>query len=489
MATPPGSSFDEPAHYIKAIGVGRGDLRGQPPAPTRADLRRLFQRSAGNDPNLARLAGLLRRTPVGHSRSFHVPQRLLRGGFGCTYGRSGASARCLDEHRPAVRRRIVGTYVGTYQPYLYIPAGLAMRAARSPDAAFRLGRAATLLVSLGLLVTAVWLLWSPAAPGLSLLGLVAAVTPMVLFVSSVLSPSGPEIAGAVCFSAALLRLARREARPRWSWAGLGASGAVLAAARSLGPAFVALIVVSVPFLIGGTRFRSRARDGGTKALAAAIAILASAAAGLVWEISYQPHPSLSATTTLDSLGPSVNHLPEVAKQAVGVFGALDAPMPGAGYVLWLLLIASLAAAAIAVGSPRERASVLALAAAAVGVTLVMSMVVYKEIGPFHGRYALPLLVFVPLYLGEILLRRRARLGRRLRRSLVVGVFSVATAVQVLGWWASARRFAVGDHGSWLFFGNADWSPPLGWWPWLLAVAAAAATYAAAGLLRDAPGPR
>ena len=148
--------------------------------------------------------------------------------------------------------------MGTYQPYLYIPAGLAIRVADSPYTA-GLGRAATLLVSLALLIAAVWLLWSPRAGSLSLVGLAVAVTPMVVFVASVLSPTGPEVAAAVCFSAGLLRLARDEPYPPWIWVPLAAAGAVLAAARSLGPAFVVLILVSVAALAGPRRLAGAVR--------------------------------------------------------------------------------------------------------------------------------------------------------------------------------------------------------------------------------------
>ena len=113
--------------------------------------------------------------------------------------------------------------------------------------------------------------------------------------------------------------------------------------------------------------------------------------------------------------------------------------------------------------------------------LVMS-VVYREIGPLHGRYALPLLVLVPLWAGEVVLRRRARLSARLVLVLSGGTFAAAAAVQLLAWLASSRRFAVGQDGGWLFFRDAEWAPPLGWWPWLLMAAAAAGCYLAAGAL-------
>lgn len=431
MATPPGSAFDEPAHYTKAIGVGRGEFRGQAPTARPEDVRKLID-SATKNPELLAALGNAVTSPAGRwqtrtTRRFNVPPALFSGNLGCTYGRRAESAACVARPEPPARLTgPVGSYVGTYQPYLYLPAGLAIRVANSPYTAVRLGRAATLLVGLALLIAAVWLLWSPRAGSLSLMGFAVAVTPMVIFVASVLSPTGPEVAAAVCFSAGLLRLGRDERVPGWIWVALAASGAVLAAARSLGPAFLVLMLVSVA-----------------------------------------------------ALGPSWDHLGEIAREAVGVFGALDAPMPGAGEWLWYALLAALGATALLVGRGRERLSVPALLVAALAVALGMS-VVYREIGPLHGRYVLPFLVLVPLWYGEVVLRGRDRLPAGLARALPILIFGVAAGVQVLGWWSSSRRFAVGDDGPWLFLGDAQWSPPAGWWPWVLLVALAAAAYVATG---------
>jgi hypothetical protein len=162
-------------------------------------------------------------------------------------------------------------------------------------------------------------------------------------------------------------------------------------------------------------------------------------------------------------------------------------MPAWGYWLWAALVVALVAAALAAGDRRDRISIAALAGAAVVVTMVMSLV-YREIRPLHGRYALPFLVFVPLWPAEVLVRRRDRLAPGVLRALVPAVLAGAAVVQLLGWWTDARRFAVGDGGSWLFFHGPAWSPPPGWWPWLLLAVAGSALYVvvAASALRTAP---
>ncbi len=483
MATPPGSSFDERAHYVKAIGVGHGQLLGKPLSLNPEDVAKLLGSGARGDPNIRKFLAPSRATrwQAKTSREFTVRPVLIDLGFGCTIGKSQESAACLDEPRPANQRGVIGSYVGTYQPYVYVPAGLAIRTADAAGTAVRAGRAANLVVAVGLLIAAVWVLWSPTAPGASLLGTVVAITPMVVFVSSVLSPSGPEIASAVCFSAGLLRLARDRPVPRGVWTALAVSGAVLASARALGPAFVALLVVTVALLAGpGVLVRASQAAGG-RAIAAGIVVIAAAAASLIWEFTVQPRPSPSGTTIIEALGPSIDRLPHLGRDVVGTFGALDAPMPRAGHVAWLVLLGFLAGAVLIVGNGRERLSMLGLMVAAVGVTLVMS-VVYREIGPLHGRYVLPFLVLVPLWAGEVVLRRRRHLPAPLMSGLALGTFVAAGAVHMLGWWSSARRFAVGGDGVWFFPDVAAWSPPLGWWTWSLVMAAAVIAYALAGLL-------
>ncbi|MBN1530595.1 MAG: DUF2142 domain-containing protein [Thermoleophilaceae bacterium] len=481
MATPPGSAPDEGAHYVKALATGRGDLYGDPPVPTAGERKALFGIEGDDLATLAQAAESSsarwqRRT----TRQFDLPRSLAAPTFGCTFFDEDRTGACVDESPPLLRRKLV-TYTGTYQPYVYVLPGLAMRGAHSPQAALRLGRLAVLALSAALLIAAVWVLWTPAAPWLSLLGFLAATTPMVLYLASVLNPSGPEVAAAICFAAALIRLSRPGGRPpRWLWAVLAAAGVTLASARALGPAFVVLDAAAVALLGGWRPLWNALRSGGRWAAAAVAATAVAAAANLAWEFVRQPRPEPSATSLADALRPAFDGLNEVGRQAVGVFGSLDAPMPEPAYWVWGVLIVALLAAAAAVGTRRDRVAAGALAAGAVLATLVMSLV-YREIGPLHGRYALPLLVLVPLWAGEILLRRRQRLQERTWRGVFLGVVAVSAVVHLVGWWTNGRRFAVGAHGDWVFLGDPAWRPPLGWFPWLAAMVAASALLAAVGL--------
>jgi hypothetical protein len=83
-------------------------------------------------------------------------------------------------------------------------------------------------------------------------------------------------------------------------------------------------------------------------------------------------------------------------------------------------------------------------------------------------------VLVPLIAGEILVRRYGRL-RALDAEHLFLLFAAGVGlVQFAAWWKNARRFAVGIRGPQWFVPSAEWSPPLGWWPWILFAAAGAA---------------
>jgi hypothetical protein len=64
--------------------------------------------------------------------------------------------------------------------------------------------------------------------------------------------------------------------------------------------------------------------------------------------------------------------------------------------------------------------------------------------------------------------------------LIAAVFAGTLAAHALGLRASGRRYAVGDGLTWQFFTDAAWSPPLGWWPWVLVAIGAACASLAAG---------
>ena len=489
MATPPGAAFDEPAHFVKAVGAGALDLYGEPLEVSAAE-REAFEELGRRRRNRAAERALLRREVSAAAlrwqerttRQFEVPRRLIGPELGCANASVETTGQCLERDLPAPGRTELGSYVGTYEPFVYVPAGLAARAADDAQTAVRLGRAAILALSLSLLVLAVLLVWDPRSGATSLLGVAAAVTPMVVFTASALSASGPEIAAGICFTAALVRLTRAGAQPGWAWAAAAFAGAGLAVSRPLGVPFVLLIVAATAALAGPRTALERLRSGGRAARRAALVIGVGVVTGVVWEVAYQPRPAPGGEGLLDAVRPSLENISPLFRHVVGVFGGLDSEMPDPAYLLWGALLVALLGAAFAAG---ERVAAVALPLGAFAVVMALSLGL-RELGSLQGRYALPVLVLVPLWAGELVHRGRDQLGGRALRALTAGTFTVVAAVHAVGWYANGRRFAVGDSGSWLYPFESDWAPPLGWLPWLVLAAAGCAAWLLAASTSSAP---
>ena len=210
-------------------------------------------------------------------------------------------------------------------------------------------------------------------------------------------------------------------------------------------------------------------------------IAIACAAGELWERRYQPHVPWGPGTVWDGLHPSIDKLPHLPKQAVGVFGATDIFMPLTFYIVWWLMLGALLAGAFYASRGRERVSLPALAVVVVAATAVLSAV-YRQIGyELTARYILPFAAILPLWAGELLSRHCRRLGPRVARAMLLGVTVGAAVVHAAAWYTHGRRVSVGVDGSWFFPPDAGWVPPLGWWTWIAVVIAAACAYVLAGL--------
>ena len=461
-ANPPGAAPDEPAHYVKALGAGGGDVLG---APVQGQFRSHAPRWGATSSQTA----WQERT----SRVFEVPPSLApTPSLSCNAFLTEVSSQCRDQRAPVAPPSAQATYIGTYQPFLYLGPGLAARLADDPSTGVLLARAAGALLVVTLLVLAAAVLWDPATGAVSLFGLLLAVTPMVVFLASAVSASGAEVAAGVCYLAAVLRLTRPRPPPGRAWTALALGGTVLSLSRPLGPVWVMLGAAVLVAVAGVRRSRRIARAGGVRAAAAAAIIAVAAASSLAWELTQQIHPGVDIPMVVEGIVPSLRELPEMYRQHIGVFGWLDTQMPFEGYVLWTSGLALLLVAAFVLGTARQR---VVLAVVVVGSGLVSVAVSAALIRPtgfgMQARYVLPLTVVVPLFAGEVLRSQWWKLPCALARSLLLLVAGSVAGVQLLAWYANARRHAVGTAGPWLFLGVAEWQPPLGWLPWMILAAA------------------
>lgn len=452
---PPFAAPDEPDHYIRAVGLSRGEILGRPttvsiPADANTELRTYVERSSPD------------------FRSVAVPARLFGTNLTCDALHLERSASCLENVVLTTRTTRQQTVVTHYEPGGYLPAAATVRLGSNVFSALRLARSGQAVTVFLLILAAIAVL---AAPGglISVVGIVTAATPMVVFVGASLNPSGLEIGGGIAFAAALLRLTRPEP-PRSAWALAGISGATLALSRSPSPAWIIADVVIVTILVGLTEGRRIVSSARRYAAAAGAVVAAGVIAGLAWSVVAGPQSSANPASLLNGLKGATALLPELLTQEVGRFGWLDSPIPTLATLSWEALVVAIVAVAFVVGTMRERRALVAASATALAVPVVFSAWYQATTGVAgQGRHVLPVAVIAPMLAGEILYRNRERLAVLNALSLAAPVPIVAAAIHGVAWYWNGRRHAVGTDGPRLFITNAEWSPPAGWVFWTLVV--------------------
>jgi hypothetical protein len=463
VANPPFAAPDEANHYLRAIGISQGELVGE--------------RSGYEDAGLnAKQSAFSRQTAT----QVAVPPGLAPDNYGCNADRPTESAACqlgVTSPREEVLR---STAVGTYLPLPYLLPAAVMRAGDDPAAADRWGRFAGALLFLAFLAAATFALWDPNRGPVSLLGLVAAVTPMVVFCGSILNGSGLEIASAIAFTAALLRLSRDDRAPRLLWPLLAVSGSALALSRPVGPQWIVIAAALAVALAGRRQMLRRVRAAGIAAYAALAAILVATVLNRVWEGIHGAGYHVGLNPFPDSLTTITRGSKRIVPELIGNFGVLDTRLPTVAWLTGYLLIGILLVLALRLGSTRERRVVVGATAFAVLLPGLEQWLLYRHTGYWiQGRYFLPILMAAPLLYGEIVLRHAESLAPALRRRLPPLFLAVAAALQLGGWWVNSRRYAVGTDGPAWFLGEAEWSPPSGWTVWAVAALAGAVAIALA----------
>ncbi|GAC1338930.1 MAG: hypothetical protein NVSMB29_05480 [Candidatus Dormibacteria bacterium] len=473
FANPLGAAPDEPDHYVKAIAAGRGHLRGTPyrgPGSTDAAEPRRSMIEVVPEPLLHRL-----------TRVYDIPRNADPGNLACNRFQRTVPSVCPEPPLPAVASttRRAYSYLGTYQPFVYVPPGVLMRLGSDRASMFLLGRVGFAAMALSLLGAATVLAVHRRALGSSLAGVMVAFTPMVVSTVGTLSASAVEIAAGAAFFVALLHVLRGGPLRRLAWTTLVAAGTTLALSRPLGPAWVALDLLLAASL-GGLTNRRRSWRSARVSTGLGVALVALAAVvSAAWQIAEQPVGHLTLNGAPHLLLQGLATLPTYLRESVGVFGWLDAYLTEPAYLVWEALLLGLVILAWQAGGPRERRT-LALAVA-INVTippLLLAFVAAPAGGDVQGRWLLPFQVALPLLCADIL----GRMGRDApRQTWTASVGLTVALVQFYAWYQNGRRNAVGEAGPLNFVAHAAWTPPLGWGLWIM-VAGAGAVCLGAGAI-------
>jgi hypothetical protein len=458
FSNPPGAAPDEPDHLVKAMGMGRLDIGDDYEHP------------------LPDAPPMLRRN-LSITRVIDLPVGIVPAGYTCYAFHAERSAACLPTENAKGPGTVgVETPVGAYPPYAYVGMGVAARAVDSPYQAFLAARLAALATALAAVLAGAWFLVRELGRP-ALLGAFLAITPMAVFAASSVTTSGLEIAAGFATGAIVVVCLRRpevllENRTLFGLAGVGSA---LILSRQMG--IVALAVLLGILAAGCPRQAWQlVREHRLPFLASMTLLAGSGLAVVLWERAFDHPTDTGRPWNIHAVDDFFMRAQGLVDSAIGVFGWLDTAMPGWAYWSWTAAVATLCCLALQFGDGRERVILAVGLAATVVVNLGSYAAVFYPVGAgSQGRHLLPLLVFCPVFAGVVVVERLRALDLGTLVRWLFGVVGVlAGAVQILGIFYNARRYATGVDGPLLFFRHAEWSPGLGWVPWLLIALAGAA---------------
>jgi len=445
VADPLYAGPDEPAHVIKAVALDHGQLTGEKLSPRlRHELRD------------ERKDFLMVRVPAIYG---------IASSNTCFAFKRDYTAECLH-FTGSTRETDDATYVARHPPAYYAFVGLASWVGRPGSGVVYLMRFLSALLASALIATAITATRLSRAPRVVVVGLAFALTPMVLFVASVVNPSALEIAAAIAvWTCGLALVSRAEVRvDKWLVTGLGISGCAMALSRQLAPLWLGLIGLG---LLG---FANRAALGNLLrsnwARVWGLLIVASCLAQLAWNAKYpldvaaEGRPPMHADPT-DVVRIVTGRYFFRYHEMIGVFGWGDSPTPALTWIPWTAGIVFLLFAAVLWVTRRNLLVLLAVLAAAIVVPIVIESSTYNDGGGvnWQGRYTLPLAVGVPIFAAFALAATDR--GRELVSSrFLVAIGAVIGVAQLLAFAQNLRRFTVGYDGAFQFWKSPRWAPPL-----------------------------
>ena len=442
---------DETQHYLRALGIRTDDTLAAP-------------RTAYTGPILSPRETEWRRKLT---RAATVPPGMSPDGLDCAVFQPNVTPECAEAVVPNRETIVQDTDVGSYAPLPYLLPSVATSFGDDATSAGRYGRLAVLLTWVALLAAAAWMLWDPRVGGLSLAGLVVAITPTAVFVGSSLGNSSLEVAASVAFFSALLRLTRgANETSRSAWVIAAVSGAALVLSRSLGLVWLLCGLAIVVALIGPSRFRELVRRSARPAALTSGALLLALGLAATWELAYGPRVGVTLIPSPSSLYDGVHQLRYALEGLIGRFGYEDVRLGTFGLAVWASMVAVLVGAAAWFGARGERRALLVALALAVVVPIYIYAAVTSQQGIVtQGRHLLPLMVAVPLLSGEVLRRRLPERTPGWSWALLPALCVGAAVTQMIAWWVNSHRYAVGVDGPWWFQSDPVWSPPGGWTVW------------------------
>jgi len=448
LASPLTSVPDEPWHMVKAAATVRLQLHGTPITVTTHN---------GRVTNQVPMTGY--RLPTAYSFLTNLHE--------CYFSNSHVTAACAKHLTAQPGTTLAGTTAGSNNPLYYLAVGWPSLLSRGPLGMYGM-RLVSAALSSAMLASAVATAfgWSRRRR-YPMAAVLAAATPMALFLNGSVNPNSLEASSAILLWAAILSLLtdpRPELVPRLLTRA-GVATIALVSVRQLGPAW-ALVIVVCAALAG--------QSGALRAVLVRPAVwLWTAVVGVVglgsiaWTAKFNvlgtgtaaAFPNLTfPVAARHTFGLSVEYM----RQMVGFFGWLDVRAPYHLAELWFVPVLALLAAAAAAGKLRDVAALVVLAGSVILIPVLAQGRQAASLGYiWQGRYLLAVAAGLPLLAAAILAKREPRRAwlRRAVPRLPLAVTASTLALGFLMFYATLRRYAVGTRGPLLLPLHPGWTPP------------------------------
>ncbi|QMU72743.1 DUF2142 domain-containing protein [Streptacidiphilus sp. P02-A3a] len=445
FATPLTAAPDEPAHILRAASVVRGEFNG-PDVVQFVKVEHFLSKQVVTGITLpasyASLNTMYRcyafnpATPAGCARAVHGGEQVVA----------------------------MTTAAGRYNPVYYLAVGWPSLLLK-PRASVYAMRLITAGLCAALLASALALASEWRRRGVAVLGVLAAATPMVLFLGGVVNPNAVEAAAGILAWTAVLSVFMSP-DPRllnMRLAAAGVASASLFCIRPLGLAWVAA-TITVGLLVnerGTLRSIVQRRAFWLWTAVSGVAFIA----GEVWNMTHPDHSSLNRALTPYTVAAWTFHASgKYIDQMVGNFGWLDTPSPEATMLLWIGAIVALALVALTCSRRREALPIVMIIVGILVIPIVGSTLDY-ELGPiWQGRYLLAFAAGLPI-LSAFVIARRDPLKPMARGRLVGITMLVLSIADLAAFYWALHRYVVGLNGS-LIPRHAHWQPPGTWALWV-----------------------
>ncbi len=437
------ASPDEPSQTVKSVAVVRGQLDGTEQVIQQTDEKVL---------NV-----VISRVEVPASYT------LLDQGRVCFTYKPLVPADCADPISADTSTATGATYVGRYPPVYYAAVGWPSLLF-PPGMALRAMRLASVLLCAAFIATAVVAARQLDRRGLVVVGLVACITPQVVFFASSINPSGLEMAAGIALWVTAMALVRGSGAPdRGTVARFAVTAVVFSWSRPLSFVFLVAILVAVWFCFG-SRTRARQLLSGTASRVGLLVVAIGWLGSTAWALSMKSYSAaagfpLTSATNSELLRSSIDMLPYRGRQLVGTFGWLDTELTPWAILLWYLGVVAIILLGLAFGRWRERVGIVLAFVGTLVLTLGSEVVGARLVGmSWQGRYSFALIVGVPL-LAAVAADASGRVPVRFTRWFGVGVIAGAGVVQLVAAFTQVRRYAVGiDHPLLSYLGESKWVP-------------------------------